>query len=117
MPERHKGVERYTSTSRLSTSYTENNESRVRFAKRRAVLAGLVRIIGTILALNIAGNEGLYLPVSGGRYFPTGRDSSEQTGNNDFEILEGLSLEFFELASGSEDLWLILRFVSHKYMT
>lgn len=74
----------------------EKGDSSVKLERRHAVLDVWVEMIGTILALDSAGDEKLSLPVSDGRYFLRGRDYLNQTGYNDFEIPEGRSLGLSE---------------------
>lgn len=75
-----------------------------------------VGIIKAIMVLGIAMNKKLYLSTTGARYFLTGRDFLDQTGQNVFEVREGQSPGFFVLASTSKAIFPTVRPASHTYM-
>lgn len=60
-----------TSKQQLLTLYIVNGEGCVKIVTRRADLDVWVEIIGAMPALNIGGNEVLYLPMTGGQYLIT----------------------------------------------
>lgn len=68
-PDRDPRIARYTSKCRLSTSYMKKGEDRAKFAMRPAVSDSCVGIVSSIMSLDIAGNEDLYLSVTGSLYF------------------------------------------------
>lgn len=52
----------------------EECNSGLRFARKKAVLDVLERIIGATMDLKTAGDRELFIPVAGGQYLLTGRD-------------------------------------------
>lgn len=54
---RDRGIAPYLPATQLLTSYMENGESRLKFAKRQAALDLWVGVFGAIMALNITGRE------------------------------------------------------------
>lgn len=64
-PERDSKVARYTSTSRLLTSYIEKGERTVKFAKTRVSLDVWAGLPGVLLEFHRFGTRNFYLPVPG----------------------------------------------------
>lgn len=56
------------------------------------------------------------LPVNGGRYLLVGRDRSDRTGHNNFDIQEGRSPGFIVMIPGSEAIVLLVCLVLHTYV-
>lgn len=67
------------------------------------------RICSSIIALDIAANEELYLSVTGSRYLLTDLEYPDQTWHKGFEVRNGESPSFLVLVPGSEALCLVLR--------
>lgn len=59
-------------------------------------------MFGDVTALNISGDEKVYVMVNSGLYFFTSRDLSDHTSYNDFGVRKGRSPQFSVLVSGSE---------------
>lgn len=106
--DKDRGIAGYTSTIRLLMSYMEKKKIRVRFARELAASDMRVEIIGAIMALNFAGSEELYLPVTGRQYLLTGCDCPDQTGHNDLEVRRGRSSLFFVLLFESEATFILV---------
>lgn len=68
-------------------SYMEESQIRVKFLGIQSALNIFLKIIGTIVALDIAKNKRRYLPVIGGWYHLTGRDCLDETRKNDIESI------------------------------
>lgn len=74
IPSRIWGTARYTSTNQIMTSYMEKRESWASCSGWRVALDVLLRIIGAIMALEIAGNKKIYLNVTAGWCLLTDHD-------------------------------------------
>lgn len=68
--------------------------SRVKSARRGAILDVWAGMIGAITVLGTVGNEELYLPFTGGRYLLSVRDFMDKNEHKDFEVREGRSQGF-----------------------
>lgn len=93
-------IARYTSSNHFLTSYMQMGESGVQFARKWAALDVWNGIIGAIMAWSITGDEELYLPTTGRRYMPAGRNVPDQTRQKDFEVREGRSPGAYVLVPG-----------------
>lgn len=60
------------------TSYIEQGERQVKFARGQAVLDVWLERLGSKRNLDNAGEAKLFFPVTGGRYHLTGRDCLDQ---------------------------------------
>lgn len=60
-----------------------------------------------MLALSRAGDEELYLPMTGGLYLLAGRDCLNRTGHNYVDVWKDGSPGFFVLEYGSEAIYLL----------
>lgn len=108
---------KYTSKSRLLTSYVEKGDSTLKFAKRWAALDVWGRgLVLTAIDLQTARDAGIYIPATGSRYVLLGRDFPDQTGHNDYDVLEDQSTGFSLLVSGTEFISLLVFPVSHTYV-
>lgn len=109
-------VSRYTSMNRLLTSYLEKSQNTLNFARRRTSLDIWVGPLEASLGLDIFDGDNLYLSITCGLYLSTtcglylfnGQNCPDQTGYNDFEVLEGKSPGFLIVFSGSKEISLLV---------
>lgn len=69
-----------------------------------------------MIALDIAADEKIYLPVTGAHYLLIRRDGLDQTLHNDLKFQEGRNTRFSVLVHESEGLCLIIYSASHTYL-
>lgn len=101
-PDRDRGIVRNTSEHRWLTSYMKKGENTVKFANGKAALNTFLGIFVTIIALEIAVNVELYLPLTGSRWLLIDCDCLDQTGHDEIEVWKRRSQKFFMLLSESE---------------
>lgn len=112
MPDRDQKIAHCTPVNHLLTSYMEKDK----LVRRPTTLDSPVGMTVAIVSLGRAEDENFSLQLTGGRYFLTGRDSSDETGHNDFEILEVRSPGFFALDSGPDGICLFVCRATHIYV-
>lgn len=66
------------------TSFMEKSKSRLKLTGRRASLNVWAGQLGSLLGLDIFGDEDLYLPVASGRHILAFQSYDNQTVNNEF---------------------------------
>lgn len=106
----------YRSRNRLSHSCIEKGQSRVMIARRRAALHICVRIIGAIIASDIAEKEQHYLPVTGDSCLLTSTNFPDQAGHKHFKAWKSRGVEFFMLNFWSETQCLSIYPLSQTYV-
>lgn len=94
MQDRNQIFARCASPTRFLTSHTKKGDSGLKFAKKQAVFGLWVGMICAKLGLHTAGDEKLYLLVTGSLYLLTVRDCRHKTRCSDFEVRERWIPEF-----------------------
>lgn len=115
-PERDQGGACYTSTIQLLPINMENCDIPAKFARRQAALDAQLAMLGAIIGLDSAEDEGPYLPMTRGWYHLTSRHCPDQTGHNAFEVQDGMSPAFFRLVSGPKVICVLVCHVLHTYL-
>lgn len=94
----------------------DKGDSELKVSRKRTALGVRLGMSGAKMVLDTARDKELYLPVTGGKYFLTGRGCQKHIGLNDFEVQESRSPGCFLVIPEAEPMFLLLCPASHTYI-